>query len=624
MAQSNTATNNPWIIDPGRRRGLQVASAVLRRSWWLVGIVTALIIGALLWQNKADFATGSSAVTIDRSNIFVSDNAHLLSAETKAQIKKDNHAFAKLKNKPQLLIVTVDKLPADQTIEEFTNNLANKLGVGDADADSGVVYLLAKREHQARLEVGYGMESTIPDADTDLITDGKVKNFYRQGNYDAGMRLVTSRISNLIKTGEIGDADPASPAGFSWRASWTWLTTTVMGQILIIVALLALTFACFQMVLLGRRIQGKILVDALWRHYAEDVHAAVGSIAVADALALTQSDAVKAARKPIAQKRHDEEEANPDGRMARRPDYWDMNFAFGGVPPEKVVENTESLSAGFKTNSVYLHHWRSWYSNRWGSALYSTPPALVAPRDGKLIAPNLLSPLRRFLYRISGFVLIHWIITVIVIGLLWLYAHTFSIAGPLTRLLIMLNHTIESALKMVNILDIPHGILYAFGILVAGLYLWFSSGWWTSVGALLRQRVRLDAMMRRYMADLRKQSQSLGDDQELAQQLDTHTGDSAVTQAERAVASANSHKNKKRADYADMAFAMGSITNARFLISGLESDGIRNSSMVNAHQDDWYRPSGGSGSGGSSGGSSGGGDSFGGGDFGGGGGTSSW
>jgi uncharacterized membrane protein YgcG len=105
--------------------------------------------------------------------------------------------------------------------------------------------------------------------------------------------------------------------------------------------------------------------------------------------------------------------------------------------------------------------------------------------------------------------------------------------------------------------------------------------------------------------------------------LDAHNGDDALTHAKRAVASANNHKNKKRADYTDMAFAMGSITNASFLISGLDRAAIKSSSMVNSHQDDWYRPSGGSGSGGSSG-DSGGGDSFGGGSFGGGGGTSSW
>ena len=624
MAQSNTATMNPWLIDPPRRRGLQIASALLRRSWWLVGIATAIIIVALLWQNRTDFATGSSAVTIDRSNIYVSDNANLLSSVTRRQIKQANRDFAKLKNQPQLLVVTVDHLPADQTIEEFTNDLANKLGVGDAAADSGVVYLLAKREHQARLEIGYGLESTIPDADTDLITDSQVKNFYRQGNYDAGISLVTRRIRRLIETGELGDTVSAPSTDLSWRATWLWLTGSTVGQIIVVIALLALGFGSFQLVCFGRRLQGRLLVDQLWRHYAADMHSADDSIAVAAALTLTPSDAVLTARKQIAQQRRDEEAALPEGRLARRPDYWDMNFAFGSLTPEKVVASAESLGAGFKTNSVYLHHWRSWYGNRgWGNALYATPAALVAPRDRKQIAPNLLSPLRRRLYRAASFVLIHWASTALVLVLVGLYARATHLFSPLARLLIVLNDLIDNALQVLNILDVPHGILYAFGILLAGVYLWLNSVKWTSFGALLRQRLRLDAMMRRYLADLRTHNKALGDDQELAQQLDMRTGDSAVTQAERAVASANNHKNKKRADYADMAFAMGSITNARFLISGLESDGIRNSSMVDAHQDDWYRPSSDSGAGGSSGGSSGG-DSFGGGDFGGGGGTSSW
>lgn len=624
MAQSNTATDNPWLIEPSRRRGLRVASWLMQHALWLVLFALAIIIGTLLWQNRADFATGSSQVTVDRSNIYVSDNAHLLSADTKNKVKKDNQTFAKLKSKPQLLIVTVDRLPEGETIEAFTNRLANKLGVGDADADSGVVYLLAKREHQARLEVGYGMESIIPDGYTDIITDSKVKNFYRKGNYDAGINLVVSRISRLVRTGDLDDTDADGTFVYSWRGTWVWLTGTVIGQLLVVISLCVLTFYCFKVICAGRKLQGKLLVDTLWRHYAQDMQASSAHIALADALAKTPSAALKAARQPIWQQRHDEEIAHPEGRLARRPDYADMNFAFGSVTPESVVANAESLQDKFRISSVYLHHWRSWYANRrWGSALYSMPSSLISDRNRNLIAPNLLSAAQRVAYQVAGFVLIHWVSTVAVLWCFLLYRQTSRFDTLWARLLTTLERALDTVLQLINVLDTPHGILYAFAALVVAVCLWLGSAWWTSIGALLRQRVRLDSMMRHYMGDLRRHGKQLGTDRELAQRLDNHLGGSALTQAKRAVASANNHKNKKRADYADMAFAMGSITNARFLVSGLDSAAIKNSSMVHSHEDDWYRPSGGSGTGGSSGGSSSG-DSFGGGSFGGGGGTSSW
>jgi uncharacterized membrane protein YgcG len=624
MAQTKVTGTNPWLIEVDRRRRLQIASWLMQRAFWAAGIVLAVLIGTLLWQNRTDFTTGSSKVTIDRHNIFVSDNAHLLGAATKTQIKRANQAFAKMPDKPQLLVVTVDRLPAGESIEEFTIRLASKLGVGDAAADSGIVYLLAKREHQARLEVGYGMESTIPDGFTDIITDGKVKDYYRKGNYDAGISLVARRITSLVRTGDFEDGAAAASTDLSWRGTWVWLTSTVIGQIVLILAWCVLLFFCYKLVYAGRRLWARLLVDQLWRHYAADMQGAGLGITTAAALALKPSAAIKEARKPFWQRRHDEELAHPEGRLARRPDYYDMNFAFGIVTPENVVANAESLQEKFKTTSVYLHNWRAWYANRGcGGKLYSTPPELLADRDRQLIRPNLLTTVQRLAYQVISFGLLHWLILSIAGYCVWVFRQTFWFESLWARLMQTFETVVRNAFNIFNMLNAAHGVLYAFSTLVAVVCLWLGSMRWTSYGALLRQRVRLDDMMRRYMADLRKNDQRLAKDEELAAELDAHNGDDALTHAKRAVASANNHKNKKRADYTDMAFAMGSITNASFLISGLNHAAIKSSSMVNSHQDDWYRPSGGSGSGGSSG-DSGGGDSFGGGGFGGGGGTSSW
>jgi uncharacterized protein len=111
----------------------------------------------------------------------------------------------------QLDIVTVHTTEGD-AVEDFTVNLAEKWGVGYKGKDRGVMILLAVDDHKYSVQVGYGLESILPD--------GKVGGFGRQmvpllksGDTSAAILQLAGQIAAVIAQdrGVTLDAQPPAP-----------------------------------------------------------------------------------------------------------------------------------------------------------------------------------------------------------------------------------------------------------------------------------------------------------------------------------------------------------------------------------------------------------------------------
>lgn len=126
---------------------------------------------------------------------YVNDFANVLSQTTKFQLtalctEVDQKAHA------QIAIVTVQSLEG-RPIEEFSIELASKWGIGPKQSERGVMILLAVEDRRYRFEVGYGLESILPDGKTGGIGREAVP-YLREGNYDAAVRLMTQRVADVI------------------------------------------------------------------------------------------------------------------------------------------------------------------------------------------------------------------------------------------------------------------------------------------------------------------------------------------------------------------------------------------------------------------------------------------
>ncbi len=96
-----------------------------------------------------------------------------------------------------LVVVTLPSMEGGQ-IDDFTNRLFERWGVGQAGKDNGVMLLVAVEERKTRIEVGYGLEGVIPDGLAGEIRDTYILPYFRSGQMATGIESGALALANLI------------------------------------------------------------------------------------------------------------------------------------------------------------------------------------------------------------------------------------------------------------------------------------------------------------------------------------------------------------------------------------------------------------------------------------------
>ena len=132
-----------------------------------------------------------------KNNIYVVDTANLFNSETKNKLVTDSHKLSQEYN-TQVVVVTINSLKG-LSIEEYTNQLFRKWGIGDKKENSGVLILISKDDHKARIEVGYGIEGIINDGKAGRILKNMLAEF-KKDNYNEGILKAHKEITNEISS----------------------------------------------------------------------------------------------------------------------------------------------------------------------------------------------------------------------------------------------------------------------------------------------------------------------------------------------------------------------------------------------------------------------------------------
>jgi len=126
---------------------------------------------------------------------YVSDFAHVLDAQSRAQLEQYCGRVEQATG-VQMAMVTLDSLEGEP-IEDFTNTLYRKWGVGKKGKDEGVMLLLAIKDRRDRIEVGYGLEPILPDGFAgSVLRDARPA--LRQGQYGAAMFAAAESMGTRI------------------------------------------------------------------------------------------------------------------------------------------------------------------------------------------------------------------------------------------------------------------------------------------------------------------------------------------------------------------------------------------------------------------------------------------
>ena len=145
----------------------------------------ALPMSAQVWTVKSVPNT-----RLESNLIHVSDPDGILSDSCEQLI---NTSLDAIRDQADVFIVALNSI-GDADIDVFANELFNYWGIGDAETDNGVLILLAKEQHDLKIETGYGAEAILTDALCQRIFEDYMVPFFKEDDYQSGLCSAVTQI----------------------------------------------------------------------------------------------------------------------------------------------------------------------------------------------------------------------------------------------------------------------------------------------------------------------------------------------------------------------------------------------------------------------------------------------
>lgn len=179
-----------------------------------IPLLALLMTGALGLQAQDVQAQEPEGQELDFPELTgrVVDRAELLDQATESRLSERLAAHEEATTE-QLVVATLPDLQG-VTIEEYGYQLGRHWGIGQAEEDNGALLIVAPNERKVRIEVGYGLEGRLTDAQSSVIINQTLTPAFREGDYARG---ITEGVEAMIQVlgGEPMDtsATSSAPAG---------------------------------------------------------------------------------------------------------------------------------------------------------------------------------------------------------------------------------------------------------------------------------------------------------------------------------------------------------------------------------------------------------------------------
>ncbi len=125
---------------------------------------------------------------------YFNDYANVVSPATAARLNQTLEDFER-QSSCQILVAIFPKMQSDSSLEDYTVRVAQSWRVGQKAKDNGAVLFVFVQEHRVRIEVGYGLEGSLPDALAKRIIDEQITPRFRAGDFDGGL---TAGVQSMI------------------------------------------------------------------------------------------------------------------------------------------------------------------------------------------------------------------------------------------------------------------------------------------------------------------------------------------------------------------------------------------------------------------------------------------
>nr|WP_188237748.1 TPM domain-containing protein [Sphingopyxis sp. LK2115] len=126
---------------------------------------------------------------VDQADIIPAAEEAALNAQLLDLEKRTGH---------QLVVATVSDLEG-RDVADYGYRLGREWGIGDAERDDGVVFLIAPNERRMHIAVGLGLEPVLTDAMSGRIIRDTITPHFKKGDYPGGIQAGVNAIAEQIE-----------------------------------------------------------------------------------------------------------------------------------------------------------------------------------------------------------------------------------------------------------------------------------------------------------------------------------------------------------------------------------------------------------------------------------------
>lgn len=169
-----------------------------------------------LFFSLSSVTYAASNVPTQVGDIYVQDFANLIDSRAEQEIIKLGESLDK-KHSAQISILTVKSI-GNSTIEDYSLEAFRKYKLGNKEENNGILLVLAEKEKNVRIEVGYGLEGVINDGKAGSIIDQITIPHLKKGNTSLALyetyRTLNNEVNKYYENDSVS-SDNSSESSFS-------------------------------------------------------------------------------------------------------------------------------------------------------------------------------------------------------------------------------------------------------------------------------------------------------------------------------------------------------------------------------------------------------------------------
>ena len=135
------------------------------------------------------------ALDVPQLNGPVNDYAHIFTASETQELNAYLYSVDR-QSDLQIAVLTIPSLEGEN-LEDYSIRVAEKWQIGQKGKDSGVILLIAAQDRKLRIEVGYGLEDRITDAQSSRIIRSVIAPQFKKQEYGKGVLLGVKNLAGL-------------------------------------------------------------------------------------------------------------------------------------------------------------------------------------------------------------------------------------------------------------------------------------------------------------------------------------------------------------------------------------------------------------------------------------------